>query len=57
MSHIFKMLEDGVKEGYIITPDVIEGFNVEQDPMIYGSGDGNNGLVYHEWRQQLVFCI
>lgn len=34
----FKMLEDGVKEGYIITPDVIEGFNVEQDPMIYGSG-------------------
>lgn len=33
----FKMLEDGVKEGYIITPDVIEGFNVEVDPLVYGS--------------------
>lgn len=33
----FQQLEDGIKEGWHITPDCIEGNAVEQEPLVYGS--------------------
>lgn len=33
----FKILEDGIKEGWHITPDAVEGTAIEQEPLVYGS--------------------
>lgn len=33
----FQLLEDGIKEGWHLTPDCIEGTAQETDPLVYGS--------------------
>ena len=33
----FQILEDGIREGWHITADVIESTSIEQDPLVYGS--------------------
>lgn len=33
----FQILEEGIKEGWHITPDNIDGMSIEQDPLVYGS--------------------
>ncbi len=35
---VFKLLEDGVKEGWHLTPDCIDSSAIETDPLVYGSG-------------------
>lgn len=35
---VFQLLDDGIKEGWHLTPDCIDSSAIETDPLVYGSG-------------------
>ncbi len=53
----FKLYEDGIKEGWHISPDVFAEItvgSVEQDPLVYGSNPGNMSWCFFAYSNQMT---